>query len=249
MQKFIPQLTFSDQAEEAVNFYISLFKDAKLLKNTKNDHNKKVIDFQLAGLEFRAGNGGPSFQFTPSISFFVEGETKEEIEQLYQKLSADGMVLMPLDQYPFSESFAWVQDRYGVSWQLSFTGVPQRIIPFFMFVREQHGRAEEAIALYTSLFSNSSVKSIQRYQKDDFGPEGTVQHAAFLLHGEEFRAIDSNAEHQFTFANGISFYVKCETQAEVDKLRDKLAEGGEKAADGWVKDKFGVSWQIVQAVA
>lgn len=72
-----------------------------------------------------------------------------------------------------------------------------------------------------------------------------MQHAAFLLHGQEFRAIDSNAEHQFAFANGISFYVKCATQPEADRLRDRLAEDGNKEADGWLKDKFGVSWQIV----
>src|SRR5215471_13267019 len=102
------------------------------------------------------------------------------------KLCSDGMEFMRLNKYPFSELFGWVQDRFGVSWQLNLAGRSQRITPFLMFVGKQHGRAEEAIKFYVSLFKNSSVGKIERWAAGESEPEGTVKHARFSLHGRPF---------------------------------------------------------------
>lgn len=155
---------------------------------------------------------------------------------------------MELDKYPFSEKFGWVMDKFGVSWQLNLASRRQKISPFLMFVREQNGRAEEAMNFYISLFNNSGIDEIERYGTGEEEPEGTVKHAAFSLNGQEFMAMDSNREHPFTFSEAISLFVNCETQEEVDELWEKFSEGGEIQQCGWLKDKYGVSWQIIPTV-
>jgi predicted 3-demethylubiquinone-9 3-methyltransferase (glyoxalase superfamily) len=155
---------------------------------------------------------------------------------------------MELDKYPFSEKFGWVEDKFGVSWQLNLASSMQKITPFLMFVGKQHGKAEEAMNFYISLFNNSSIGEIERYGKGEEEPEGTVKHATFSLNGQEFMAMDSNREHPFTFTEATSLFVNCETREEVDELWEKLSEGGEKQRIGWLKDKYGVSWQVVPTV-
>jgi predicted 3-demethylubiquinone-9 3-methyltransferase (glyoxalase superfamily) len=118
----------------------------------------------------------------------------------------------------------------------------QKITPFLWF----DGKAEEAMHFYVSIFKNSKVGSIARYGDAGPGPKGTVMVAAFQLDGQEFIAL--NGGPQFTFSPGISFVVNCEAQEEVDEFWDKLSEGGEKQQCGSLKDKYGLSWQIVPTV-
>jgi predicted 3-demethylubiquinone-9 3-methyltransferase (glyoxalase superfamily) len=115
----------------------------------------------------------------------------------------------------------------------------QKITPFLWF----DGKAEEAMNFYVSIFKNSKVGSISRYGEAGPGPKGTVMSATFQLEGQEFFAL--NGGPHFTFSPAISFFVNCETQEEVDELWQKLSEGGEKQRCGWLKDKYGVSWQII----
>jgi predicted 3-demethylubiquinone-9 3-methyltransferase (glyoxalase superfamily) len=115
----------------------------------------------------------------------------------------------------------------------------QKIIPFLWF----DDQAEEAVRLYTSLVKNSKINSISRYQKDTPGPEGKVMTVSFQLDGQEFTAL--NGGPIFKFTEAISFLINCDSQAEVDELWKKLSAGGEKGQCGWLKDKFGLSWQIV----
>ncbi len=245
MQKITPFLWFDDQAEEAINFYVSIFKDSKMVNANRGPDDKLfTATFQLEGQEFMALNGGPQFKFTPAVSFFVTCETTAEIDELWQKLSEAGSVLMPLDTYPFSEKFGWLADKYGLSWQLSVGSSSQKIMPFFMYVSE-HGQAEEAIQLYTSLFADSRILNIERYGDGEGRVVGTVKQATFALNGQQFMAIDGGAGHAFTFTEANSFFVNCETQAEVDELWQKFTAEGEESMCGWLKDKFGVSWQIV----
>lgn len=255
MQKIIPFLWFDDQAEEAVRFYTSIFKDSKIESNTPMSEEVpgpkgkvSMLTFQLAGDEFMALNGGPVFTFTPATSFFVTCQTQQEIDELWKKLSEGGQVLMELNKYPFSDAFGWVEDKYKVSWQLNLAGLPQKISPFLMFVGEQAGKTEEAVHFYTSLFKNSSVARIERFGANEGGLEGTVKHALFFLDGEGFMAMDSSLEHAFSFTPAISFFVNCQTQAEVDNFWEKLCAGGEEGQCGWLKDKYGVSWQIVPTI-
>ena len=118
----------------------------------------------------------------------------------------------------------------------------QKITPFLWF----NGQAEEAANLYTSLFKNSKIGNIARYEEAGPGPKGTVMSVTFQLNGQEFIAL--NGGPQFTFSPAVSFLVSCETQEEVDRLWEKLSEGGRKDRCGWLQDKFGLSWQIVPSV-
>ncbi len=252
MQKITPFLWFNNNVEEAVNFYTAAFKNSKIVSMHRAGNGLPgekgqvfTATFRLADHEFYALNGGPKYSFTPAVSFMVNCETKEETDDLWKNLSEDGMVLMPLSKYPFSEKFGWVQDKFGLSWQLNFTGSQQKITPFLMFVKEQNGKAEEAINFYTSLFQNSDILRMARYEAGEMGTEGTLKHAAFSLAGEAFMAMDSSMEHHFTFTPAISFFVNCKTQEEVDFFWEKLSEGGREDRCGWLADKYGVSWQII----
>ena len=264
MQEITPFLWFDGQAEEAVSFYVSCFRNSKAgIKTYYNEDIAKVaerpegsvmtVDFQLEGQDFIALNGNDEFPFTPAISFFVACETPEEIDRLWQKLSEGGATLMELGKYPFSEKYGWVQDKFGVSWQLILADRAQKIAPCLLFVGKQAGKAEEAMNLYTSLFPNSRIVSLARYTADegpDAGPDtGKVKHAIFSLNGQEFSAMDSGMpEHAFTFTMAISFLVNCETQAEVDHFWEKLTVGGEEIECGWLTDPYGVAWQITPTV-
>jgi predicted 3-demethylubiquinone-9 3-methyltransferase (glyoxalase superfamily) len=118
----------------------------------------------------------------------------------------------------------------------------QKITPFLWF----DSQAEEAAKFYTSIFKNSKITTVARYGENTPGPAGSVMAVAFELDGQEFVAL--NGGPVFSFTPAISFYVHCQTQEEVDMFWNKLSEGGETSMCGWLKDKFGVSWQIVPTV-
>jgi predicted 3-demethylubiquinone-9 3-methyltransferase (glyoxalase superfamily) len=118
----------------------------------------------------------------------------------------------------------------------------QKITPFLWF----DGNAEEAVNFYVSIFKNSKVLSVARYGEAGPGPKGTVMTASFQLDGQEFVAL--NGGPQFKFTEAISFWVRCETQVEIDEMWEKLSAGGTKSRCGWLKDKYGLSWQVVPPI-
>jgi predicted 3-demethylubiquinone-9 3-methyltransferase (glyoxalase superfamily) len=118
----------------------------------------------------------------------------------------------------------------------------QRITPFLWF----NDKAEEAMNFYVSIFKNSRVVSVTRYGEAGPGPRGTVMMATFQIEGQDFFAL--NGGPQFSFTPAISLFVNYETQQEVDEIWEKLSQGGEKQRCGWLKDKYGLSWQIVPSV-
>jgi len=118
----------------------------------------------------------------------------------------------------------------------------QKITAFLWF----NDKAEEAANLYASLFKNSKIGNVTRYGEGGPGPKGTVMSVTFQLDGQEFIAL--NGGPQFKFSPAVSFLVNCETQQEVDRLWEKLSEGGEKQKCGWLRDKYGLSWQIVPSI-
>lgn len=261
-QKIVPSLWFNKEAEEAAKFYTSLFKNSEIRDNASYSeagqevHGQKpgsvmTVEYALDGFRFSALNGGPAFKFNPSISFFVNCQSEGEVDALWEELAQDGSVLMPLQAYPFSDRYGWVADRYGLSWQLSASGdgVRSSIIPSLLFVGAQAGQAEAAMDFYTSVFSDSQIGEIFRYsagQEPD--KEGTIAHGPFVLAGQDFVAMDSAQAHDFSFNEAISFIVNCEDQAEVDYYWERLSAVPESEQCGWLKDRFGVSWQIVPTV-
>ncbi len=253
MEKITPHLWFDKEAKEAGAFYASVFKDSRV-KNTTTLHNTPsgsvdIVTIELAGQEFTLLSAGPLFKFTPAISFHVACETKEEVDALWNELSRDGSVLVELGAYPFSERYGWTQDRYGLSWQVSYAGgqpIRQKITPTLMFTEKQSGKAEEAITFYTSVFDNSKVGFVMRYGPgEEPDKEGTVKYAAFTLEGQEFAAMDSAHPHGFGFNEAISLMVHCKTQKEIDYYWDKLSADPSAEQCGWLKDKYGLPWQIV----
>jgi Uncharacterized protein conserved in bacteria len=126
----------------------------------------------------------------------------------------------------------------------------QKITPFLTF----DGQAEEAMNFYVSLFEQSEIVSITRYGPEGFGKEGSVMHATFTLNGQVFMCIDSSVKHEWTFTPAVSLYVSCQSEEEIDRLFDRLSQGGQvlmpldsypfSAKFGWVNDKYGVSWQL-----
>lgn len=237
-----PCLWFDGRAAEAATFYTSVFANSRITSNMP-----VVVLFELAGKKFMGLNGGPQFKFTQSVSMFVFCETEQEMDTLWNKLKEQGTVMMPLEKYPFAEKFGWTTDRFGLSWQLFFSGTKQEIKPCLLFVGDQFGRAEEAMNFYTSVFKGSQITDINRYEKGQ-PAEGKVSHARFNLGETGFVTTESDYAHNFSFNESISFVVDCETQDEIDYYWNKLSEGGSESMCGWLKDKFGISWQVVPTV-
>lgn len=240
-----PCLWFNGQAKAAAQLYCSLFKNSSITADTP-----LVVKFELEGSEFMALNGGPKFKINPSISVFVLCESVEETNTLWQKLIEGGKALIPIDKYDWSERYGWLQDRFGLTWQISLNGdapIQQKIRSCMLFTRERFGMAEKALNFYTSVFEHSSTDLLMHYHE---GTEhaGKVLYSEFKLNQQNLIAMDGPGVHDYTFNEGVSFVVECESQEEIDYYWEKLTKGGEESMCGWLKDQFGVSWQIVPAI-
>jgi predicted 3-demethylubiquinone-9 3-methyltransferase (glyoxalase superfamily) len=256
MQKIIPHLWFDKEATEAADFYVAAFPGSRVTSSSVLDGTPSgsvdVVSFELLGQEFQAISAGPLFKFNPSISFHVTCRTREEVDEIWAKLSPGGQALMELGQYPFSERFGWLQDKYGLSWQLIYVSgeqVRQEITPVIMFVGEVYGRAEEAVRYWTSIFREAQIHDLQHYGPgEEPDREGGLRYGSFTLFGQAFGAMESAHDHRFAFSEAISFIVNCDTQQEIDYYWERLSAVPEAEQCGWLKDKFGVSWQIVPSV-
>jgi predicted 3-demethylubiquinone-9 3-methyltransferase (glyoxalase superfamily) len=252
MSRITTHLWFDKEAIEAAQFYTSVFKESRI-KNTTKLHNTPsgsvdIVTIDLYGQGFTLLSAGPLFKFNPSVSFLVACRTREEVDDVWGKLSKGGSVLMPLGEYPFSSKYGWTQDRFGLSWQVMFTGdreIRQKIVPTLMFVGNVCGKAEEAIRFYATVFKESKIGDILRYGEGQ-RPERpeNVKHASFTLDGQEFAAMDSARPHNFAFNEAISFIVHCNTQEEIDYYWGKLSAVPAAEQCGWLKDKYGLSWQV-----
>ncbi len=255
MQKITPHFWFNTEAKEATAFYTTLFPDSKVTSVTTITDTPSgdcdIVTFDLAGQNFMAISAGPYFTLNPSISLFVVFNQESEIEEVWNKLSDGGKILMPYDTYPWAQKYGWLQDKYGLSWQLSMSGphkLEQKITPMFMFTQAQAGKAKEAIEVYTNIFPNSKIEMLVPYEKGEGDTEGFLKHARFILAGQNFMAMDSSGKHEFIFNEAVSMVVTCDTQEEIDRYWEKLSAVPEAEQCGWLKDQFGVSWQIVPTV-
>jgi predicted 3-demethylubiquinone-9 3-methyltransferase (glyoxalase superfamily) len=262
MNRIVPCLWFDNAAEDAAHFYTSIFRNAtigRIARYGEEGHeihgrpagSVMTVEFELDGYTLLGLNGGPLFHLTPAISLFAMFETEADIDAAWAALGDAGTVRMPLDAYDWSKRYGWLDDRYGVSWQLALgkrADIGQAIAPSLLFVGPQCGRAEEALEHYTAVFPDSRVEGILRH--DGAGPDaaGTVMHAQFQLGGETFMVMDSAHPHDFGFTEATSLIVNCDTQDEIDHYWQALSAVPEAEQCGWLKDKFGVSWQIMPRI-
>lgn len=244
-QSITPCLWYNGQAKEAATLYCSVFANAKITAQSPI-----VTAIDVSGQSFTLLDGGPKYQPNPSISFYYICETEEELNRIWNAFSKEGTLMMPLDKYPWSEKYGWVTDKYGVSWQLALgkiSDVGQKITPCFLFTGKQYGRVDEAIAHYAAVFKNTTVDGILRYGANEQpDQEGKIKHAQINLDGEKLMLMESAAPHQFTFSEGVSLTIHCENQQQIDYYWENLTSGGgQESMCGWLKDRFGVSWQII----
>jgi predicted 3-demethylubiquinone-9 3-methyltransferase (glyoxalase superfamily) len=261
MSTITPHLWFDTQAAEAAAFYASVFPesrvDARTLLHGTPDGDTEVVRFTVWGQEFMAISAGPAFRPNPSISFTVNVDPSRVedapavVDRIWAALSEGGHPLMPLGEYPFSKRYGWVADRYGFTWQIMLTnpeGEPRPpILPSLLFVGEVSGRAEEAGDLYRRVFGDAAPGQLVRWP-EDMGAElpGTVMFSDFRLGDSWLTAMDSSDPgHRFGFNEAISLVVRCADQAELDRYWSALSAVPEAEQCGWLKDRFGVSWQIV----
>ena len=239
-------LWFNGQTAEAAEFYCSLFEQSKIVAK-----NPIISKFELAGTTIKLLNGGALFSINPSISLFVRCETKAEVEKLWNAFMDGGKAMMNLDTYPWSEYYGWVVDKYGMTWQLYLSPIQageQKVIPSMLFTNEVYGRAEEAIRFYSSVFKESKIFFTDVYKDGEPQPVGKLKFGSFELNHAQFAVMDGPGNHAFQFNEGVSIVVECEDQAEIDYYWEQLSNGGHEGQCGWLKDKFGVSWQIVPIV-
>ena len=248
MEKLIYPCVWSDNnALEMAHFYISVFPNTEIVHQ-----NKWVVVLKIKGQRVMLLNGGDTFKPNPTISLMYLSTSEQEIESIYNNISKSGKVLMPLDSYPFSSKYAWIEDKYNVSWQLITSNpddIVQTVVPTLMFIGVNNGKAEEAIDFYTSVFANSHKRGISRYTGSEGEIEGNINHAEFIINNYLLMIMDSSYPHEFQFSGGVSIVVECKDQEEVDYYWNKLtSHGGEEDMCGWLRDKYGVSWQITPAI-
>lgn len=271
MQKIIPAIWCNGDATEAADFYVSVFRDARVLAQT-NYPTEGLLDFQkhmagqpltvdveVHGLRLNLINAGDEFRPTPSISFLINAdplmyggvdEARAYISHIHNAiLENGGSELMALDEYPHSPWYAWIADRFGVTWQLMFTNADgderPPIVPTFLFGGPQQNKAKEATDTWISLFSDSRRGALIPYDQEA-GPAvpGSVMFTDFQLSGQWFAAMDSAVEQPFTFTPGISLMVGCADQTEIDRYWEVLSTVPEAEQCGWCQDAYGVSWQV-----
>ena len=253
MSRLIPHLWYQDSLKEVFALYSSVFAETQQLYHSHlggtPSGTVEMAAWLLEGLEIRVLSAQAPFHLTPSFSFLVACSTAEEVDEKYRQLSFGGTILMPLGSYSFSPRYAWVVDRYGLSWQLmDFSGreVTQRLILTLMYTSQVAGHCEEALRHYCQLARTSSIGEIDRYGSG-FEPNlpNHIRHASFQLENLVLAAMDSSAGHDFSFSEAASLVVQVSSQDELDHWWLALSADPEAERCGWLKDRFGVSWQIV----
>lgn len=259
-QTIIPSLWFDGQAEEAANFYTMTLQDGQILRvdhypeagrelHRHEPGDVQMVEFMIEGLRFVIVNGGPLFELNPSVSFTVYRTKPEELVELWSKLIDGGSELMPLGTYPFSESYGWLIDKYGVSWKLMLAAEMHATAPSLLFTQSHTGQAEEALRYYADTLPGAKIETISHYPAgSEPDREGTLQYGDLVIDGQRLVAMDDANNHDFTFSGGVSLLLQCDTQEQIDALWERLSAVPEAEQCGWCQDKFGVTWQIAPRV-
>ncbi|MBD7957406.1 VOC family protein [Microbacterium sp. Sa4CUA7] len=272
MQKIVPNIWFNRNAAEAAAFYTAAFPGATSSVTARYPDEglpgfqsefagaELAIDVEIDGYRLTLINAGPEFTPNPSVSFTLNFDpllfhghadaARSRLDAVWGSLVEGGTVMMELREYPHSPRYGWVQDRYGVSWQLSLGdsgGDPRPfLMPSLLFGGTAQNQARDAVEFYTSLFDRSRVGLMVEYTEQT-GPAtaGVVMFSDFQLEGQWFTAMDSAVVQDESFTCGVSLEVRCRDQGEIDRLWHALTAVPEAEQCGWLADRFGLSWQIV----
>jgi predicted 3-demethylubiquinone-9 3-methyltransferase (glyoxalase superfamily) len=238
-----PCVWMNGTAAAAAAQYTRIFRGSRVLDDTP-----QMVTFELMGQKIAALNGGPRFEINPAISLFVTCRSTAETDRLWHALVENGSVLMPIDKYDWSERYGWLKDAFGLTWQINFDpeAPHDTLRPCLLFTAQNFGRAREAITFYTSLFKPSATGLVAPFP-DDTPHAGNLMYAEFSLGRTPFIAMDGPDTPEYTFNEGVSLVVLCDTQEEIDFYWNALVRGGEPAMCGWLRDALGVWWQIVPA--
>ena len=252
-QRIIPAIWCDAADDEAARFYADVFREGSIVEQAPG----LAATVSIHGFRLSLINGGDQYAPNPSIScilnfdpllFGGEDQARAYLDELYERLSGGG-VLMELGEYPFSPRYAWVRDRFGMTWQLMLTdpaGEPRPfILPSFMFGGTNHANAEEATEAWIALFDDARRGALRRHEEGGPMEAGTVMFTDFTLRGTWMAAMDSGAFHDFTFTPGVSMIVSCRDQEEIDRYWAGLSAVPEAEHCGWCVDRWGVSWQVV----
>ncbi|MGO1399357.1 MAG: VOC family protein [Brevibacterium yomogidense] len=276
MDPIVPNIWHDRTAVEASAFYTSAFREARETARSHypteglQDFQKSfagevvTIDLEIHGRPLALINADDTFRPNPSAGFMlhfspqIADDPHAYLDEVHDRLAVGATTLMPLDEYPFSARYAWIEDRYGVSWQLFLTeqDAPARpfLVPALMFCGTAQNRAAEAVAAYTSLYPGSEVGTVATYPEQT-GPAaaGSTMYSDFRLGpgsddpraDEWLTAMDSGVEQPFTFTEGFSLMVRADGQDDLDRLWSVLSTDPSAEQCGWCRDEFGVSWQVV----
>ena len=253
-----PCLWLDAEAETAAAFYLDTFGSGRIIARTlfpssldnpvgKPKGSVMSVEFEVCDLRLTTVNGGDRFTINPSISLMVHVASPDEATRLFTALSSGGETLMPLDAYPWSPRYGWAADRFGVSWQVMTVaegGATPTIAPALMFCNDQFGDALPAMEHWCSIFPDARIVDIERFGPGEPAPDA-VKQGSFMLAGRRFVAMDSPGKHAFGFNEAVSLQVLCAGQEDVDRYWRELCRDGAPSQSGWLKDRFGVSWQVV----
>jgi predicted 3-demethylubiquinone-9 3-methyltransferase (glyoxalase superfamily) len=192
-------------------------------------------------------NGNRGETFNEQVSFFIYTGNDEEAERLYEVLAEEGKVLFPLAQYPWARKYAWVQDRFGIHWQIDADEIRnrQKIVPCFLLVNDDKYKIRALLTRWQDIFESKRLLMEIPMQPSPTEASGALQFAQIMLHGFIVNVMSSPGIHETQRSSGISLAIACKDQQEIDRLWEQLSEGGEEQACGWLQDAYGISWQIL----
>ncbi|GAB3940783.1 VOC family protein [Corynebacterium tapiri] len=274
-QMITPTLWMNRTADEACDFYVQAFQSIDVraevtgrltypdpheyyLEEFAGKTRVKFLDIEGVSLGFI--NAADEHAVNPSISFILNfdpsrmQDASARLEKLWEVLIDGGQALMPLQQYPFSQLYGWVQDKYGVNWQLMLTN-PEGderpfVTPSLMFGNVNHGKAREAVDYYVETFPDSQL-GVRHFYTDESAAgtgvsteSGDVMYSDARIGGLWLSAMDSGVEHEFTFTAGNSLHVMAEDAEQAEQLHARLSHDPAKDNYGWCEDQFGITWQI-----
>ncbi len=251
MSNKIKQNTFvhlwikGEDLKKAVDKYTKIFDNSKILRSinfdTPLDTTTGYIEFTLGGRVFRAINGELDVAFNNSFSLVVMCPSQEDLNLKWEQLiSNGGKVVMPLGKYDFAECYGWLEDEFGLSWQVFLDGKMPfdfEVVPSLLYPK---GKTKEALEFYATVFKDFRINFVDYLDEE----KNNIIFSCFTINGSDYFAWDNLSDQEFPFNESTSIMIDCDTQEEIDYYWDKLSADVNAGICGWNKDKFGLSWQI-----